>query len=64
LIFAAAYTLWPLDFIPDWVFPIVGFADDAGFWAIFLLLAAREKGRWDVALNARAVTVEGRDKGA
>ena len=44
------YTVWPIDFIPDFV-PIVGQLDDLGLWGVLLALAAREKSRFEVATH-------------
>lgn len=28
---AVVYLLWPVDLVPDWVFPVVGYLDDLAF---------------------------------
>ncbi|UYK40361.1 DUF1232 domain-containing protein [Microbacterium terricola] len=49
---SVVYTFWPLDLIPELVLGPLGFADDLGLWGIFLLLFAREKGRWQAGLGS------------
>jgi len=49
-VFTVIYTISPIDFIPD-MFPIVGQLDDLGLWGVLLLIAAREKSRYEVAVH-------------
>jgi uncharacterized membrane protein YkvA (DUF1232 family) len=50
---ALVYTAVPLDVIPELVLGPLGFADDAGVWAIFAVLFSREYARWRAALPAK-----------
>lgn len=61
LVVAVVYTVSPIDFIPDWVFPIVGLGDDLGVWAIFMVIATRERHRYAAGMRTGAIDVEGRD---
>ncbi|WP_345801750.1 DUF1232 domain-containing protein [Microbacterium sp. AZCO] len=48
---AIAYTLAPVDLIPELVLGPLGFGDDIGVWGILALLVAREHRRWQAALQ-------------
>jgi uncharacterized membrane protein YkvA (DUF1232 family) len=52
------YTISPLDFIPELFFGPFGLADDLGVWGIFLVLASREKVRWEAANQPQTVHAE------
>lgn len=58
------YTVSPIDLVPEFFLPIVGYIDDVGLWGFFLIFVTREKNRWDASLNSSALDVEGHDKGA
>jgi len=53
---AAIYTLWPLDIIPDLLLPF-GIVDDLSLWGMVLVLATREKQRWEASFGDGAVDV-------
>lgn len=53
-----AYTLWPLDFIPDFILGPVGLVDDLGVWAVFLTLATREKQKWQAQMERDGVIID------
>lgn len=42
-----AYSLWPLDFLPDFVLGPIGMIDDLGAWAVMALIVTREKQKWE-----------------
>lgn len=49
------YTLWPVDLVPELLLPVVGYVDDLGLWGVFLVLATRERARWQAGWRARSV---------
>jgi len=55
---AVVYTVSPLDFVPELFLGPLGLADDLGIWGIFLVLATREKNRWEVAHQSQPVHAE------
>lgn len=57
-IVTVVYTLSPVDLIPELFLGPLGLADDLGMWGIFLVLAAREKSRWEVAQQPQTVHAE------
>ena len=46
---AVAYTIAPIDLIPELVLGPLGFVDDVGLWGILAVLLAREQRRWVTA---------------
>jgi len=58
LIVTVVYTISPVDLIPELFLGPLGLADDLGMWGIFLVLAAREKSRWEVAQRPQTVYAE------
>ncbi len=50
---AVAYTFSPIDLIPELVLGPLGFADDIGVWAVFVILFAREQRRWRDSLEPK-----------
>ena len=50
---AVVYTFSPIDLIPELVLGPLGFADDVSIWGVFVVLFARELGRWQAALPSR-----------
>lgn len=59
-IFACIYTIVPVDLIPELIFGPIGFVDDLGVWGVFVMLATREKNRWQekFAADPRIVDIE------
>jgi uncharacterized membrane protein YkvA (DUF1232 family) len=53
-----AYTLWPIDFLPDYILGPLGMIDDLGVWAIMLTFATREKNKWEVQLEREGVIID------
>ena len=51
------YVLSPIDVIPELFLPVVGYIDDLGVWGVMMLLANREKARWETARNASAIDI-------
>ena len=49
---AIAYTLAPVDLIPELVLGPLGLGDDIGVWGILAVLIAREHRRWQAGLQA------------
>lgn len=41
------YTVSPIDAVPELFLPVVGYIDDLGLWGVLLLLARRERSRWE-----------------
>jgi Uncharacterized conserved protein len=58
LILTVIYTISPLDFIPELIFPVIGYVDDLGLWGVLAALAAREKSRYDAALAKEPIVVQ------
>ncbi len=52
------YTLWPLDFIPDFILGPVGLIDDLGMWGVMAMLATREKQKWEAQLAYDGVIID------
>ena len=50
---AVAYTVMPIDLIPELVLGPLGFVDDIGLWSIFAVLFTREQRRWQESLRSR-----------
>ncbi len=51
------YVLSPIDVIPELFLPVVGYVDDLGVWGVMVLLASREKARWETGRNASAIDI-------
>ena len=50
---AVAYTIAPIDLIPELVLGPLGFGDDVSVWAILAVLVAREHRRWQAGLTSQ-----------
>jgi len=48
---AVAYTIAPIDLIPELVLGPLGFGDDISVWGILAVLVAREHRRWRASLT-------------
>ncbi|WP_061963051.1 DUF1232 domain-containing protein [Demequina aurantiaca] len=53
-----AYTLWPIDFIPEAFLGPIGLIDDLGLWGVMLMLATREKQKWEAQLERDGVIID------
>ena len=53
-----AYTLMPLDFIPEILLGPVGLIDDLGLWGVMVLIATREKQKWQTQLERHGVIID------
>lgn len=51
------YIVSPIDVIPELLLPIVGYIDDLGLGGVMLLLANRERARWEAGRNASAIDI-------
>lgn len=60
VVFAAVYTIVPIDLIPD--VPIIGWIDDLGFWGVVLGIFRWELGRFEARLRAKSVTTSAAPK--
>lgn len=52
------YTLMPLDFIPEIFLGPIGLVDDLGLWGVMVMLATREKQKWQAQLERDGVIIE------
>jgi uncharacterized membrane protein YkvA (DUF1232 family) len=51
------YVVSPIDVIPEFFLPFIGYIDDLGLWGVMSILAAREKGQWEAALSDGAIEI-------
>lgn len=53
------YVVSPIDVIPEFFLPFIGYIDDLGVLGVMSLLAAREKGRWEASLGKGSIDMRG-----
>lgn len=51
------YIVSPIDVIPEFFLPFIGYIDDLGLWGVMAVLAAREKSEWEASLSDGAIEI-------